>query len=117
MGLFNGDTGIIDFNEERTRLIAYFEQADGVRAVQTSRLPAFEPVFVMTVHKSQGSEFDRIGLMLPPERSPVFTRELLYTAVTRARQGVTLIGTRASITAGLGTRVSRASGLRDALWR
>jgi exodeoxyribonuclease V alpha subunit len=69
----------------------------------------------MTVHKSQGSELDEVLLVLPERPSPVLTRELVYTAVTRARQRVTVWGSEAVLAAGIEARVRRASGLRDAL--
>ncbi len=116
MELFNGDVGVIDRGPDGTRLVAHFESADGIRQVQTSRLPAHETVFVMTVHKSQGSEFDHVALVLPQQRSPVFTRELLYTGITRAKQRITLLGREDILRQGLQTRIQRASGLRSSLW-
>jgi exodeoxyribonuclease V alpha subunit len=70
----------------------------------------------MTVHKSQGSEFDRVLLALPPAPSRVTTRELLYTAVTRARRHVAVWAPEAVLTAAIARRLERSSGLRDALW-
>ena len=69
----------------------------------------------MTIHKAQGSGFDHVVCVLPPEASPVTTRELLYTAVTRARQRVTLFASEAVIRHSVLTRVQRGSGLPDAL--
>ena len=71
----------------------------------------------MTVHKSQGSEFDRVLLLLPPEPSRVVTRELLYTAITRARGRVEIWATEPALRAAVASRIERSSGLRDALWR
>jgi exodeoxyribonuclease V alpha subunit len=116
MELFNGDVGVIAPSTSGRHLAAFFEQRGQMREVQTARLPAHESVYVMTVHKSQGSEFDEVALVLPEVNSPVFTRELLYTAVTRARHAVTLVGTEAVLMDGLNTRIQRASGLREALW-
>lgn len=116
MELFNGDIGVVDFNDDRSRLVAYFDGPGGLRQLQTSRLPAHESVFAMTVHKSQGSEFEHVALVLPAQRSPIVTRELLYTGVTRARRGVRLLASRQVVSDGLSTRIQRASGLRDALW-
>ena len=70
----------------------------------------------MTVHKSQGSEFAEVVMLLPPRPSPLLTRELLYTGITRARERVHLFGNASVIQAGVGARIQRASGLRDALW-
>jgi exodeoxyribonuclease V alpha subunit len=114
--LFNGDIGVIDKNDEGTGLAAYFETPTGIRQLHPSRLPAHETVFAMTVHKSQGSEFDRVALVLPDTPSPVLTRELLYTALTRARKGVLVRGTRSVLSAGIQASVQRASGLREGLW-
>jgi exodeoxyribonuclease V alpha subunit len=71
----------------------------------------------MTVHKSQGSEFDRVALVLPPDAaSPILTRELIYTALTRARWQVDWYGSPDVLRACLDRRVQRASGLADLLW-
>lgn len=116
LGLFNGDVGMIDRAADGLR--AYFVAPDGsARLLSPARLPAHETVFAMTVHKSQGSELDEVAVVLPPERSPILTRELLYTAVTRARRRVTVHATAEIVEVAVRTRVHRASGLRDALWR
>jgi exodeoxyribonuclease V alpha subunit len=70
----------------------------------------------MTIHKSQGSEFPHAVVSLPPSGSPILTRELLYTAVTRAKERVTLVGSEASLRAAIGRPIARASGLRGRLW-
>jgi exodeoxyribonuclease V alpha subunit len=70
----------------------------------------------MTVHKSQGSEFDEVLLVLPDRDSPVLTRELIYTALTRARRNVTIWARRSILAAAITRRIERTSGLRDALW-
>ena len=85
-----------------------------------SRLPGWEPVYAMTIHKSQGSEFDGVAVVLP--RSPsanearLLTRELVYTAVTRARSRVHLFATPAVLALAVAAQTQRASGLRDLLW-
>ncbi len=79
------------------------------------RLPEHQTAYAMTVHKSQGSEFDRILLVLPDRESPVLSRELLYTGITRARKGVELWFEEKVFCAALSQRVRRTSGLRDAL--
>jgi exodeoxyribonuclease V alpha subunit len=81
-----------------------------------SRLPPHETVFAMSVHKSQGSEFDEVAVLLPEQVSPVISRELLYTAVTRARRKVTIHASREVVTHAITHRIERASGLRDMLW-
>jgi exodeoxyribonuclease V alpha subunit len=70
----------------------------------------------MTVHKSQGSQFHTVAFLLPPVTSRVLTRELLYTAVTRAQERLILVGTEESIRAAIERPITRASGLRRALW-
>ena len=115
--LFNGDLGLIlPDPTQPQRLYAWFETSDGLRRVLPARLPAHETAYAMTVHKSQGSEFDDLLLVLPQHLSPVLSRELLYTGITRARQRLTLIGSAAVIRQAVQTRTRRASGLRDALW-
>jgi exodeoxyribonuclease V alpha subunit len=109
--LWNGDVGVIGHGEGVGRLVAYFRRGDGVRRIPLSRLPAHETVFAMTVHKSQGSEFDRIALVLPRHPSPVLTRELLYTAITRAKHSVRVFGAEAVLLAGVRAEIRRASGL------
>lgn len=90
--LFNGDIGIALPNKSGS-LMVYFPEGDtGFRAVATVRLPECETAFAMTVHKSQGSEFDEVLVMVPAEHNPGLTRELVYTAVTRARERVTIVG-------------------------
>ena len=69
----------------------------------------------MTVHKAQGSEFGRVALVLPPAESPLLTRELLYTAITRARHSLLIVGSEESLRAAVGRRVARASGLAERL--
>jgi len=117
--LFNGDVGVIltdpmIANERR----AFFMDADGkLRKFHPLRLPEHETVYAMTVHKSQGSEFNRIALILPDRPSPVLTRELVYTGITRARESVILYSTEEIFRAAVSRRIERTSGLRDALWK
>jgi exodeoxyribonuclease V alpha subunit len=112
--LFNGDTGIL--LHENQRLIAYFENTDGgYRHIPSARLPAHETAFVMTIHKSQGSEFEKVLLLLPDQVSPILTRELLYTGMTRTKQRLLLVGSEQIIRAAISTRIQRSSGLHDAL--
>lgn len=115
--LYNGDVGVV-LADAGGALRVWFRAADGVgfRGLAPARLPAHQTVFAMTVHKSQGSEFDEVVLVLPPRPSPVLTRELLYTGVTRAKSRVTVVGSAEVLRAGIAERVQRASGLREALW-
>ncbi|MGE0082320.1 MAG: exodeoxyribonuclease V subunit alpha [Thiohalomonadaceae bacterium] len=118
LGLFNGDVGLVWPDPQAGgRLRAFFATPDGqLRRVLLHRLPAHETVFAMTVHKSQGSEFDRCVVLLPDVDAPVMSRELVYTGITRARREVELWGTRALFTRAVQRRIERSSGLRDALW-
>jgi exodeoxyribonuclease V alpha subunit len=95
---------------------AAFERGGEVVAVAPTRLEAIETVHAMTIHKSQGSQFDTVAVVLPDPDSRVMTRELLYTAVTRARSHVHLIGDESRVKAGVAREVARASGLRARLW-
>ncbi|MBI4861944.1 MAG: exodeoxyribonuclease V subunit alpha [Candidatus Riflebacteria bacterium] len=114
ISLFNGDIGFVI--HERSRAVCEFVEADGHRReISLFRLPPHETVYGMTVHKSQGSEFEEVVVVLPDAASPLLTRELLYTAVTRARRKVTLVGSPASVRQAVGRRIQRSSGLKDAL--
>ena len=116
--LYNGDVGIVlpDPGAEG-ELRVLFEAPDGtLRAFHPVRLPEHETVYALTVHKSQGSEFDRLLLILPDRDSPVLTRELIYTGITRAREGVEVWGHEKVFREAVGRRTTRVSGLRDALW-
>ncbi|MBV9049769.1 MAG: exodeoxyribonuclease V subunit alpha [Solirubrobacterales bacterium] len=116
LGLYNGDTGVIVASELGDP-VAVFERGDQMIDLRPSRLGAVETVYAMTVHKSQGSQFDTAAVLLPPAESPILTRELLYTAVTRAREHLILVGTEERVRAAVGRPVTRASGLRERLWR
>lgn len=118
--LFNGDIGVAlpgPDTGEGPGFRVHFQAADGTtRDVSPARLPRHETAFALTVHKSQGSEFDRVLLVLPGQDSPVLTRELIYTGITRARAGVTLWLEEKVFADAVHRRVQRTSGLRDALW-
>jgi exodeoxyribonuclease V alpha subunit len=118
IGLFNGDVGIIVDDPERAagKLALFLGAGESVRRLSPTRLPPHETVFAMSVHKSQGSEFDEVAVLLPGRISPVLTRELLYTAVARARQKVTVYGSREMVEHAITHRIERGSGLRDRLW-
>jgi exodeoxyribonuclease V alpha subunit len=116
--LFNGDVGIILPDPQAdNELRAFFLAADGaVRKFHPLRLPEHETVYAMTVHKSQGSEFGRVFLLLPERDVPILTRELIYTGITRAKERVEIWGTEAVFRAAVSRRIERRSGLGDALW-
>lgn len=116
-GLYNGDLGLVIEGEDG--LAAWFPSNDddtGYRKLSRARLPAFEAAFAITIHKSQGSEFANVLTVLPNRPSPIVTRELLYTAVSRATKSVTIAGTTEELHAGILERVQRASELRSLLW-
>ncbi len=114
--LFNGDNGVIMTDHTTGEVRAFFPGPDNsLRQILPLRLPEHETAFAMTVHKSQGSEFDRVLLVLPDRESPILTRELLYTGITRARKNVELWSDAEIFTAAVRRKISRQSGLRDAL--
>ena len=114
LDLYNGDTGVVI--DDGGQLRCAFERRGAIVHVAPARLAAVETMYAMTIHKSQGSQFGEVVVILPDETSPILTRELLYTAVTRAERAVTVVGTEASVRAAVDRPVSRASGLRDRLW-
>ena len=109
--LFNGDIGIV-LPDASGALMVFFPESDGgYRAVAPLRLPEHETAFATTVHKAQGSEFDRVLLMLPAAPNRGVTRELLYTAVTRSRSGVTIVGSADVLERAIASPTRRHSGL------
>ena len=112
LGLFNGDLGVA-WPDAHGALQVWFDGPDGVRGLVPDRLPAHETAFALTVHKSQGSEFGEVLVILPPAPSPVCTRELIYTGLTRARQRVTLLASPGTLQAALSTASARSSGLAE----
>ncbi len=110
----NGDTGVVVDDGGRLVLAVDTGALEPLR-VPVARLDQAEPWWAMTIHKSQGSEFDEAVVSLPTEDSPVLTRELLYTAITRARHCVTVVADEATVRRAVQRPVARASGLRDLL--
>ena len=96
-------------------MLAAFEQRGDVATVRPNQLGAVETVYAMTVHKSQGSQFATAAVLLPPPSSRILTRELLYTAVTRASRHLIVVGTEAAVRAAVARPAARASGLRERL--
>ncbi|GAL56593.1 exodeoxyribonuclease V alpha chain [Pseudescherichia vulneris NBRC 102420] len=112
LGLFNGDIGVALNRGQGTRV--WFPLPDGsIKSVQPSRLPEHETAWAMTVHKSQGSEFDHAALILPGQMVPVVTRELVYTAITRARRRLSLYADERILVQAIATRTERRSGLGE----
>ena len=116
--LFNGDIGItLPDPDEPERMRVFFLGSDGaLRSFAPARLPEHETVYAMTVHKSQGSEFDRVRVVTPNEPSLVLSRELVYTALTRAKQHAAFHGLPEVFASAVERRLRRSSGLRDRLW-
>ncbi len=114
LGLYNGDTGVVVQQEDR--IVAAFERSGEILEYSPTRLTAVATAYAMTIHKSQGSQFDTASVILPPPDSRILTRELLYTAATRARKRLVLAGSEESLRAAVGRPIARASGLRRRLW-
>ncbi|WIL42784.1 exodeoxyribonuclease V subunit alpha [Pantoea agglomerans] len=115
LGLFNGDIGIT-LRDEEGNLKVFFPLPDGsIKAIQPSRLPSHETAWVMTVHKSQGSEFDHTALVMPTQFLPVLTRELVYTAITRARKQLTIYSEPGVFQRAVQLQTQRRSGLVERL--
>jgi exodeoxyribonuclease V alpha subunit len=113
MSLYNGDTGVIVETPDGVR--AAFARGAAAKLFPPVRLDAIQTVHAMTVHRAQGSQFDSVSFVLPPPDSPLLTRELLYTAVTRARRHVLIIGSEEAIRRAVQRPANRASGLRHRL--
>nr|WP_042299172.1 AAA family ATPase [Paraburkholderia kururiensis] len=111
LGLFNGDIGIVLPGADGVLRVHFRTGDGGVRTVSPAALPPHDTAFVLTVHKSQGSEFDHVALVLPAGASRVLSRELVYTAVTRARARVEVVGSRAVFAEAVATPTQRDSGL------
>ena len=111
LNLFNGDTGVAVAGSDGSLSV----HIAGGEAYAPSRLGDVETLHAMTVHKSQGSQARHVTVLLPPADSPLLTRELFYTAVTRARESVTVIGSAEAVAAAVAHRAQRASGLRRRL--
>jgi exodeoxyribonuclease V alpha subunit len=123
LGLYNGDTGVVVaagggrlVAAGGGRLVAAFERGGELVSFTPSRLDAIETVYAMTIHKSQGSQFGTVAVLLPDPGSRILTRELLYTAVTRARERLILVGTEEMVREAVARPVARASGLGGRLW-
>jgi len=113
--LYNGDTGVV-VETAGGRLLAAFDRGGAVAEISPTRLAAVDTVYAMTVHKSQGSQYETVAFVVPAADSRVLTRELLYTAVTRAQDRLYVVGSEESLRVAVDRRIARASGLRRALW-
>jgi exodeoxyribonuclease V alpha subunit len=113
--LFNGDTGVF-WNTAGGKAFVHFPSESGaVRAIARERLPENETAYAMTVHKSQGSEFDHILMILPDKDNPLLTRELVYTALTRAKRSVRILSDLDLLSRVISRQAHRESGLTEAL--
>lgn len=120
LGLRNGDIGICRRNEQGDWIVVFpseerSQEAAG-RTVYPAQLPQYDTAFALTIHQSQGSEFDEVAIVLPDEHTPLLTRELLYTAVSRARETVRVVTSKRIIKAAVENKTSRSSGLMERLW-
>jgi exodeoxyribonuclease V alpha subunit len=117
LDLYNGETGIVLPHPERSHelAVAFLSSGGETRWISPSRLPHSDTVFAVTVHKSQGSEFQEVILQLPDQRSPILCRELVYTAITRSRERFTLAGEDGIFDAAVSHPMGRSSGLNDLL--
>jgi exodeoxyribonuclease V alpha subunit len=116
--LVNGDIGIVVNVQDADGTInrrVYFETDDGERYLTPAELPQFEVCYAMTVHKSQGSEYDNLVVILPDENSPLLTRELVYTAVTRTKKSLTIAGSSKAFLQSINNESTRYSGLKTLL--
>jgi exodeoxyribonuclease V alpha subunit len=116
--LVNGDIGIVVNVQDADGTInrrVYFETEDGERYLTPAELPQFEVCYAMTVHKSQGSEYDNLVVILPDENSPLLTRELVYTAVTRTKKSLTIAGSSKAFLQSINNESTRYSGLKTLL--
>lgn len=116
IGLYNGDVGLIlKDRADQNILKAFFIGSDNkIKKVLPARLPEHETVFAMTVHKSQGSEFDHVLLVLPEKQSKILTRELVYTGITRTRKFIEIWGTKNTFISAVTNKICRQSGLAEA---
>ena len=114
LNVYNGDIGVTVASGDG--LVVAFPGDEGPRLISPARLSDIQTVHAMTIHKSQGSQFAGVAVILPEPTSRLLTRELFYTAVTRASNRVTIVGKEESIRTAISRRVARASGLRELLW-
>jgi len=109
LDVYNGETGVVVLQDGRPR--AFVAGSERLKEFAPGRLDAVETMHAMTIHKSQGSQVTDVTVLLPPTDSRLLTRELLYTAVTRAKSKVRVVGSAEQLRAAVGRRAARASGL------
>jgi len=108
-GLFNGDTGITLLINDQLNVYFPDEDGKGFKSLAPVRLPAHETTWAMTIHKSQGSEFNQVALILPHEVMPLLTRQLIYTGITRAKEDVSLVASEGVLSSGIKTQAAQAT--------
>jgi exodeoxyribonuclease V alpha subunit len=112
LGVFNGDLGVC-MRDSEGKLNVYVESGSEIKKIQPNRLTDYAPAYFLTVHKSQGSEFEHVNLLLPKRDTPILTRELLYTAITRSRKSFSLYGDLEKFTNGIQRETTRFTGLKE----
>jgi len=117
LGVFNGDVGMcLSDPEQNNQLMVFFEQFNGsIKKIIPSRLPKCQTAFALTVHKSQGSQYKEVMLIMPDEHNPILTKEVIYTAVTRARDNVWVVADKDIFTQAVKVKINRQGGLRGKL--
>jgi exodeoxyribonuclease V alpha subunit len=112
LGVFNGDLGVC-LRDESGSYVVYVESGSSMKRIKPDRVTHAEPAYFLTVHKSQGSEFDRVNFLLPPSFNPILSRELIYTAITRARKQCTLYGSEQLLLRGVQNKTLRYTGFQS----
>lgn len=116
LGIFNGDLGVAMMDEDES-IWVYVESGSEIKRFKPQRLSHYDPAFFLTVHKSQGSEFDQVNLLLPQADTPILTKELIYTAITRARKEFSLYGDLDLFEQGIKRETLRFTGLKELLYK
>lgn len=116
LGIFNGDMGVTIVDEDGSVWV-YVETGSEIRRFKPQRLSHFDPAYFLTVHKSQGSEFNHVNFLLPQNDTPILTKELIYTAITRARESFFLYGNLDLFEEGLSRKTMRFTGLGEMLYK
>jgi exodeoxyribonuclease V alpha subunit len=114
-GLFNGDIGITLYNRDSKETKVWFQTNEGEKAFSPVRLPQHETAWVMTIHKSQGSEFERVLMILPTEDTRVLTRQLIYTGITRAKKRLEIMSNESILNLGVKREIQQATQIRSVL--
>jgi len=111
------DSKMVTSKPGHSKRVVFPDPVQGVRYISTSKLPPkHQTVFAMTIHSAQGSEFGHAMVVLPKKISPLITREMIYTGVTRGKERMTMVGNQKILEKGLVAKIQRASGLKQLLW-